>query len=160
MALPFGVGAAVSYLLYTVIEDAPHAHSFTKYFLFLGVAMAITAFPVLARILTELDLLKTKVGGITISAAAVDDATSWCLLALVISLINAGSGLTALYVFLIGLAYTVFLVAIFRPLYIIALRRCGAFTNDEPSQFAVFLTLAIVFISAFITDAIGKYSKS
>jgi Kef-type K+ transport system membrane component KefB len=69
MALPFGVGVGTSYALYVLIEPPNHTASFTTYFLFLGVAMAITAFPVLARILTELNLLKTKVGSITVSAA-------------------------------------------------------------------------------------------
>lgn len=110
---------------------------------------------VLARILTELELLKTKVGSITISAAAVDDATSWCLLALVISLINAGSGLIALYVFLMGLGYSFFLLFIVRPMFAWLLRRSG---DGTQSHVMMFLALMIVFVSAFITDAIGIHA--
>ncbi|KAI9294849.1 hypothetical protein K502DRAFT_276560, partial [Neoconidiobolus thromboides FSU 785] len=157
MAVPFGCGAAVSYALYNITEPETKTASFGVYLLFLGVAMAITAFPVLARILTELDLLTTPVGSITISAAAVDDATSWCLLALVISLINAGSGLTALYVFLLGVAYTLILIFAIRPLFIKLCVRTGAFENG-PSQFIVFITLTLVFVSAFITDTIGIHA--
>ncbi|KAI9294848.1 hypothetical protein K502DRAFT_304504 [Neoconidiobolus thromboides FSU 785] len=157
MALPFGVGAAVSYGLFHLIEPSDNTTAFSTYLLFLGVAMSITAFPVLARILTELDLLKTPVGSITISAAAVDDATSWCLLALVISLINAGSGINALYVFLMGIGYTLILIFLIRPVFIIIIRRCGAFEGSI-SHFVVFLTLSLVFFSAFITDMIGIHA--
>lgn len=159
MALPFFLGCGSSYILFEFIEPESHRqNSFTSYLLFLGVAMAITAFPVLARILTELNLLKTKVGSITISAAAVDDATSWCLLALVISIINANSNLTALYVFLMGLSYSAFLILIIRPIFIGCLRLCGVFSQDTPSPTSMFFALMLVFISAFITDAIGIHA--
>ncbi|KXN70899.1 hypothetical protein CONCODRAFT_70303 [Conidiobolus coronatus NRRL 28638] len=158
MILPFGLGAAVSYGLYQLVEDPKnHATSFGVYLLFLGVALAITAFPVLARILTELNLLHTEVGSITISAAAVDDATSWCFLALVISLINAGSGLTALYVFLMGCALALVLFIAVRPVLITVLRRMGAF-DGNPSQGAIFIAFMICFISAWITDVIGIHA--
>ncbi|KAJ9057482.1 K(+)/H(+) antiporter [Entomophthora muscae] len=154
MALPFGLGAAVSFGLYHIIEPETNHTPFGTYLLFLGVAMSITAFPVLARILTELGLLLTPVGSITISAAAVDDAASWCLLALVISLINAGTGLNALWVFLMGVGYTLLLVVVVRPGLIYLCRRDGAFESG-PSQNIVFLCLALVFVSAFVTNAIG-----
>lgn len=160
MALPFLLGCGTSYILYQYIEPVSHreSNSFVSYLLFLGVAMAITAFPVLARILTELNLLKTKVGSITISAAAVDDATSWCLLALVISIINANSNLTALYVFLMGVGYSALLIMVIRPIFVWTLRFAGVFNQETPSQVSMFFALMLVFISAFITDAIGIHA--
>ena len=62
---------------------------FTSVALFMGAAMSITAFPVLARILTERNLHKTKVGAIAITCAAVDDVTAWCMLAFVVGVARA-----------------------------------------------------------------------
>ena len=77
--------------------------------------MSITAFPVLARILTELKLLRVDVGIQTISAAAVDDVVAWCLLALVVSFIHAGSDtLLALWIFLTALGYAAFAMTFMR----------------------------------------------
>jgi Kef-type K+ transport system membrane component KefB len=69
--------------------------------LFIGVAMSITAFPVLCRILTELKLLGTPVGMITLASGVGDDVVGWVLLALCVALVNAANGLTALYIILV-----------------------------------------------------------
>ncbi|KAJ1550861.1 K(+)/H(+) antiporter, partial [Nowakowskiella sp. JEL0078] len=83
---------------------------FSSFLVFTGVAMSITAFPVLARILAERKLLGTTVGTSTLSAAAVDDATAWCLLVLVVALIkNPANSIMALYVFLVVVAWGIFL---------------------------------------------------
>uniref|UniRef100_A0A915KGT4 Cation/H+ exchanger domain-containing protein n=1 Tax=Romanomermis culicivorax TaxID=13658 RepID=A0A915KGT4_ROMCU len=104
--LPFLVGVACSYGLYTYLL-VPNVNNvpFMSFMLFTGVAISITAFPVLARILTEKKLLATPVGTTAISAAAIDDAVAWTLLALVISILHAKDQLTALYVFLVASAY-------------------------------------------------------
>ncbi|KAJ2500321.1 K(+)/H(+) antiporter [Coemansia sp. RSA 1972] len=156
IALPFGLGAAVSYALYSILMDS--AGKFVNFLLFCGVAMAITAFPVLARILTERNLLKTTVGSISMSAAAVDDVVSWCLLALVIALTNNSSGLTALYVFLAGLAWVLFVILIVRPVYLGYLRRSGVLSGRDPTQTVLFITFMMVLVSAFYTDAIGIHA--
>ncbi|KAI8053025.1 Sodium/hydrogen exchanger family-domain-containing protein [Syncephalis plumigaleata] len=158
MALPFGVGVAVSYALYQQLDEQYKKSGFGGFLLFCGIAMAITAFPVLARILTELNLLKTHVGSITISAAAVDDAVSWCLLALVIAIVNAGSGIHALYIFLVAIGYVLFLILAVRPAFIRYV--IPRFYNPEvgPSQFIVTIVVVMVFISAFFTDALGIHA--
>ncbi|KAJ1852979.1 K(+)/H(+) antiporter [Coemansia sp. RSA 1822] len=156
IALPFGLGAAVSYALYSILMDS--AGKFVNFLLFCGVAMAITAFPVLARILTERNLLKTTVGSISMSAAAVDDVVSWCLLALVIALTNNSSGLTALYVFLAGLAWVLFVMFAVRPVFLGYLRRSGVLSGRDPTQTVLFITFMMVLISAFYTDAIGIHA--
>ncbi|KAJ1648701.1 hypothetical protein LPJ64_000020 [Coemansia asiatica] len=156
MALPFALGIASSYALYHVLMDG-HGE-FHIFLLFLGVAMAITAFPVLGRILTELNLLKTVVGSTTISSAAIDDVTSWCLLALVIALTNNTSGLTALWALLVGLGWTLFVFFAVKPAYLWYLRRNGCLKGRDPSQTVLFVTFMMVFISAFFTDIIGIHA--
>ncbi|GCB25860.1 K(+)/H(+) antiporter 1 [Aspergillus awamori] len=103
MILPFGLGCAIAYGLYNTFQDEPGTVdiSFATFLLFIGIAMAITAFPVLCRILTELKLLGTNVGVIVLSAGVGNDVVGWILLALCVALVNAGTGLTALWVLLV-----------------------------------------------------------
>src|SRR6185503_12343961 len=84
--LPFLMGTALSLFLYR--DLAPAGTSFNAFALFIGVAMSITAFPVLARILEDRGLTQTQLGSIAITCAAVDDVTAWCILALVIALVK------------------------------------------------------------------------
>ncbi|KAJ1825200.1 K(+)/H(+) antiporter [Coemansia sp. RSA 2671] len=156
IALPFSLGIASSYALYHVLMK--DQGSFVNFLLFLGVAMAITAFPVLARILTEQNLLKTTVGSIAISAAAIDDVVSWCLLALVIALTNNTSGLTALWVLLVGAAWVLFILFAVKPVYLKYLRHTGCLSGRDPPQIVLFVTFMMVLISAFFTDSIGIHA--
>ena len=103
---PFLLGAALTLYLYPrLFNDAPHMR-FTPVALFMGAAMSITAFPVLARILTERNLHKTKVGAVAITCAAIDDVTAWCMLAFVVGVARAEglrpalitAGLSAVYI--------------------------------------------------------------
>ncbi|KAF8950317.1 K(+)/H(+) antiporter [Haplosporangium bisporale] len=155
MALPLGVGAAVSYVLYE--ELGPNTTvGFGQFLLFCGVAMSITAFPVLARILAEQKLLTTKVGFLTICAGAVGDIVAWILLALVVSIINSASRITPLYVVLLSIAWILVLVFIMRPMFIYLIRVTKS--QDEPTQTMMAFTLAVVLISGFITDIIGVHA--
>ncbi|KAI8389338.1 Sodium/hydrogen exchanger family-domain-containing protein [Blakeslea trispora] len=155
MALPFGLGCAVSVGLYRLQND--DTIPFSSFLLFLGVAMAITAFPVLARILAELKLLRTQVGAITMSAGLLNDCVAWVLLALVVALLNSSGGLEALYVFLATAGYSIFLIVVIAPLY----RKLAVYTDSferGPSPLLMFVTLLIVLISAFITDVFGVHA--
>ncbi|KAG0365380.1 K(+)/H(+) antiporter [Gamsiella multidivaricata] len=155
MALPLGVGAAVSYVLYE--ELGPNSTvGFGQFLLFCGVAMSITAFPVLARILAEQKLLTTKVGFLTICAGAVGDIVAWILLALVVAIINSASRITPLYVVLLSIAWILILVFLVRPLIIFLIRVTKS--QDEPSQTMMAFTMAVVLASAFVTDIIGVHS--
>src|SRR2546429_1784440 len=87
IVLPLALGVLLAFGLYA--EHAPSGVRFLPFALFMGASMSITAFPVLARILIERDLLKTKVGAVTIVCAAVDDVTAWCLLAFVVAAVGA-----------------------------------------------------------------------
>ncbi|EON62648.1 hypothetical protein W97_01872 [Coniosporium apollinis CBS 100218] len=158
MALPFGLGAAIAWGLYNRFASEPGTIpiSFGVYMLFIGVAMAITAFPVLCRILTELKLLMTPVGVIVVSAGVGNDVTGWILLALCVALVNAGTGLTALWVLLTCLAYTLFLVYAIRPAFMWILRRTRSL-QDGPSQGIMALTLMLALGSSFFTGVIGVH---
>ncbi|KAG0280232.1 K(+)/H(+) antiporter [Linnemannia exigua] len=155
MVLPLGVGAAVSYVLY---EEMPTENrvGFGQFLLFCGVAMAITAFPVLARILAEQKLLTTKVGFLTICAGAVGDIVAWILLALVVSIINSASRITPLYVVLLSIAWILILVFVIRPLFKYMIKKTKS--EDEPSQTMMAFTMVIVLVSAFVTDIIGVHA--
>ncbi|KAJ5115363.1 hypothetical protein NUU61_001122 [Penicillium alfredii] len=159
MILPFGLGSAISYGLYNEFHDEPGTVpiQFGTYLLFIGIAMAITAFPVLCRILTELKLLGTRVGVIVLSAGVGNDVVGWILLALCVALVNAGSGITALWVLLVCAGYMLFLTFAFRPLFLRFLERTGSLQKG-PSQSVVTLTLLIALASAFFTQAIGVHA--
>lgn len=159
MILPFGLGCAISYGLYHSFHDDPGTKpiAFGTYLLFIGIAMAITAFPVLCRILTELKLLSTRVGVIVLSAGVGNDVVGWILLALCVALVNAGSGITALWVLLVCVAYMLFLTFAFRPLFLRFLEKTGSLQKG-PSQSVVALTLLIALASAFFTQVIGVHA--
>ncbi|KAI4241349.1 MAG: hypothetical protein LQ352_007469 [Teloschistes flavicans] len=158
MALPFGLGCAIAYGLYHQFrtESGLVPISFGTYMLFVGVAMAITAFPVLCRILTELQLLQDRVGVVVLSAGVGNDVIGWILLALCVALVNAGSGISALYVLLTSVAYVLFLVYAIRPLFLWILRKTGSIQNG-PSQPIVGLTVLMILASAFFTGIIGVH---
>lgn len=118
--------------------------------------MQTQAFPVLCRILTELKLLSTPVGIIVLSAGVGNDVVGWILLALCVALVNAGTGITALYVLLTALAYVLFLTFAVRPAFLWLLRRTNSLQNG-PSQSVVALTLLIALASAFFTGVIGVH---
>jgi len=84
---PFCLGAVTALYLYPRLSD--DSVTFTGFALFMGAAMSITAFPVLARILTERGLLRSRLGTLAIACAAVDDVTGWCILAYIVLLVRA-----------------------------------------------------------------------
>jgi len=113
IVIPFGLGIAISRIMYdTLLDDIQP--SFTAFFVFMGTAMSITAFPVLARILKESGLIYSKPGAMVMGAAAVDDACAWCLLILALSIAKAGDMATAGYVFLSVIAMALGLFTIIR----------------------------------------------
>ena len=114
------------------------------------------AFPVLCRILTELKLLQTQVGVVVLSAGVANDVVGWILLALCVAIVNAGSGITALYVLLTCVGYVLFLVYAVRPAFVWLLKRSGSLHNG-PTQSVVALTVLMVFASAFFTGIIGVH---
>ena len=114
------------------------------------------AFPVLCRILTELKLLQTQVGLVVLSAGVGNDVVGWILLALCVALVNAGAGITALYVLLTCVGYVLFLAYGIRPAFLWVLRKTGSIQNG-PTQSVVALTVLMALASAFFTGIIGVH---
>ncbi|KAF3906562.1 hypothetical protein ABW20_dc0107935 [Dactylellina cionopaga] len=161
MILPFGFGAAIAYGLYNEFgqdEGVNTGVNFGVFLLFVGVAFSITAFPVLCRILTELKLLGTNVGVIVLAAGVGNDVVGWILLALTVALVNAGSGITALYVLLSATGYVLFLFFVVKPIFHWYLRRTGNLGSNGPSQSALTITLLMTLCSAWFTDVIGIHA--
>ncbi|KAI0347463.1 hypothetical protein BDW22DRAFT_1404997 [Trametopsis cervina] len=156
LLVPLGLGAALGIPIYHQFVDK--SVNFGYFLLFTAVAIGITAFPVLCRILTELKLLDDPVGAITLAAGVGNDVVGWILLALTVALVNAGSGLTALWVLLTAVGYVIFLLLPVRWGYRWLCVRTGSLENGTPTSTMMTLTLVIVFISAFFTDIIGIHA--
>ena len=151
--VPFLLGTALALFLYQ--DLAPQGTSFNAFALFIGVAMSITAFPVLARILEDRKLSQTYLGTIAITCAAVDDVTAWCILALVIALVKAtGVGISAITIVL-TLIFAAAMFFIVRP-------QLGRVIKDPDSQLhrqrLVPIFLAFFLFCALITETIGIHA--
>ncbi|KAH6892430.1 Sodium/hydrogen exchanger family-domain-containing protein [Thelonectria olida] len=159
MAIPFGCGVALAYGLYNEFGDDPELApiSFAVFALFIGIAIAITAFPVLCRILTALKLLNTNVGVIVLTSGIINDVVGWVLLALCVTLVNSGAGLTTVWILLVSVGYALFLAFAVRPCFMWVLRKTRSLENG-PSEAVVALTILMVFASAFFTSIIGVHS--
>nr|APZ78840.1 cation/H(+) antiporter [Stigmatella aurantiaca] len=152
---PFVLGAGASALWLHRSLSSPEV-PFLSFVLFMGVAMSITAFPVLARILSERGLLQSKVGVISITCAAVDDVTAWCLLAFVVSIVRATSLMEAAGTTLLALLYILFMLLVVRPF----LSRLGArvASKDGLTQNVVAGTLVLLLASSWATELIGIHA--
>lgn len=152
MIIPFGLGFAIAWGIYNQyhIDGSDRPISFGIFGLFIGTALAITAFPVLCRILSELNLLRSNVGVTVLAAGIGNDVTGWVLLALCVALTNNSSGLAALWALLCCIGWTLLLVFVIRPPFLWILRRTGSLQNG-PTQGMVALTLLMVLASAWFT---------
>jgi Kef-type K+ transport system membrane component KefB len=101
--VPFSLAGVLSLVIYPIVSN--NSVSFTAFTLFLGAAMSITAFPVLARIITENNLQNTRLGTLALTCAAVDDVTAWCLLALAIAVTRTNSIAAAIPIIIYSLLY-------------------------------------------------------
>jgi Kef-type K+ transport system membrane component KefB len=151
--LPFAIGGLLAHSLR--IRFAPHGIGSALFILFLGIAMSITAFPVLARILEERGIQSSKLGTIVILCAAVDDVVAWILLAIAVALVGAGGGSFSLTVRLIGLAtYLSVMIGVVRP---IATRLLRSRQSRDLSIELLGVMVAFAFASAAVTDALGVH---
>ncbi|XP_010260095.1 PREDICTED: cation/H(+) antiporter 20 [Nelumbo nucifera] len=162
ISLPFVSGIGVAFVLRKTIDGADEV-GYSQFFVFMGVALSITAFPVLARILAELKLLTTQVGETAMAAAAFNDVAAWVLLALAVALAGNGTGgehkspLVSVWVLLSGVAFVVFMVVVIRPAMRWVARRCSP-EHEAVDEAYICLTLAGVMVSGFMTDLIGIHS--
>jgi Kef-type K+ transport system membrane component KefB len=144
-------GALALYLHERLSNDAVSPFSFA---LFMGTAMSVTAFPVLARLLAERNLLNTSVGVIAISAAAVDDVTAWCLLAFLIATVRA-SAEAPFWLPVAGLAaYLLVTLGIVRPL----LRRTRLAVSSSVGRDSLALLLLFMILSSWTTERLGIHA--
>jgi Kef-type K+ transport system membrane component KefB len=147
---PFLLGTALALFIYPILSssDVP----FTVFALFIGVSLSITAFPVLARILTDRGLHKTRMGTLALACAAVDDVTAWCLLALVVSIAHA-RGSRAILTAALTVAFITLMFVVVRPLvrrWLPALEGPG-----RTSRTGLSVVFAAMLASAMATEYIG-----
>lgn len=154
IVVPFLLGAALALYLYP--QFGPDGVAFSSFTLFMGVAMSITAFPALARILTERRLLRTRVGSVTITCAAVDDVIAWCILAFVVSIVRATALTEAVVTTVLAVVYTLAMLLLVRP-FLARLAARGS-NREGMTQNAVAVTFVLLFVSAWITELIGIHA--
>jgi Kef-type K+ transport system membrane component KefB len=156
IAAPFALGAAASFFVRerdgTLFADGVDG---TTAALYLGAAMSITAFPMLARILFERGLAKSRLGVLTLAAGATDDVIAWCMLAAVLSWTKHDARIAALAIGgAIGFAFVAH--AIVGRFVLAPLARRAERTGASPATIAIVLVL--LFFSAFVTDAVGVHA--
>jgi Kef-type K+ transport system membrane component KefB len=153
IVVPFLLGSALALWLYPRLS-APGV-PFTVFALFIGVSMSVTAFPVLARILADRGLSEYRIASMALACAAVDDVTAWCLLAFVVSIVQAQPGRALFTVGLTG-AFIVSMLTVVRPLALRFVRLHETRGRLTGGTFTiVFIAL---FVSAIATEAIGIHA--
>lgn len=149
--LPMLLGVGLALFLYA--SQAPAGVAFSSFALFMGIAMSITAFPVLARILDERGMSKTPLGTASIACAAVDDVTAWCLLAVVVAIARSSGIAPAFLTIGLALAFVGFMLLVVRPW----VDRTLAKTKLQ-GRTIMAGTLVFAFAAAWITEVIGIHA--
>jgi Kef-type K+ transport system membrane component KefB len=153
--VPFVSGFLLAFYLYPRLSD-PRVN-FIGFALFMSIAMSITAFPVLARILTERNLLRTSVGAVAITCAAVDDVTAWCVLAGIIMIVRASNLTLPLWVTVFGFGVFVLLMlsVVRRALQKLtaAYKEQGSLSHDRLA-----VILLVVLASGWVTEFLGVHA--
>jgi len=150
---PFLLGAALA--LYLFPRLGSDSGRFSAFALFMGASMSITAFPVLARILTERGIYKTRLGAVTLTCAAIDDVTAWCMLAVVVAIARAGGTTSALLTIGLSVVFIGFMLFLVRP----ALARVARYYDEQGLRGGMLAMIFIgVLLSALATDRIGIHA--
>ncbi|MGH9399786.1 MAG: cation:proton antiporter [Thermoanaerobaculia bacterium] len=154
IVVPYFLGVVLSLYLYR--ELAPAGVTFLAFALFMGIAMSITAFPVLARILSERRLTNTPLGSTAITCAAINDVTAWSILAVVVAAFGARGLAAALPVIALTLAFIAAMIWLVQP----RLVRLFARRGEVPLAGGMAMTGALLFllVSALATQAIGIHA--
>ena len=151
---PFALGIGLAYFVY--FKFAPEGVAFLPFALFMGIAMSITAFPVLARIVQERGIHKTKLGAIVITCAAADDITAWCILAAVIAIVKAGTFVSSLYIIGMAVVYVLTMLFVVKPF----LKKIGELyaTKNSLNKPVVAIFFLTLIISSYTTEIIGIHA--
>ncbi|RWR76795.1 cation/H+ antiporter 20 [Cinnamomum micranthum f. kanehirae] len=162
ISLPFLCGICMAFLFRKTVSGVAEV-GYGQFLVFSGVALSITAFPVLARILAELKLLTTPVGETAMAAAAFNDVTAWVLLALAVAISGSDasghhkSPLVSVWVLVSGVFFVVFMLVAVRPVMRWLVRRSSS-ENEGMDEACIVVTLAGVLLSGFMTDLIGIHA--
>lgn len=153
IVVPFLLGATLALWLYPSLS--PAGVSFTNFSLFLGLSLSVTAFPVLARILTDRGIQRSQLGVVALACAAIDDVSAWCLLAVVVGIVRSTA---ANSLFTIGLtaAYIAFMAFVVRPVAVKLVRRAELVERAGAGTTAIVFVALLV--SALVTEAIGIHA--
>ncbi|MDL2277571.1 cation:proton antiporter [Parabacteroides sp. OttesenSCG-928-G07] len=152
--VPFFLGMLVAFYMYTDYADP--STPFISFALFIGIAMSITAFPVLARIIQEKGLTRSHLGTVTLASAANGDITAWCLLAVVVAIAQAGSMLSAIYNIMFSVLYLVIMFLVLRPF----MRMIGQIYNNKEviDKGLVALMFLVLIVSSYCTEILGLHA--
>ncbi|MGY1743216.1 MULTISPECIES: cation:proton antiporter domain-containing protein [unclassified Blastococcus] len=159
IVLPFALGVLLATLLharhdvFTDADGATQAIEFAGFALFMGVAMSITAFPVLARILAERGMHKIPTGVLALACAAVDDVLAWALLAVVVAVVAAGSVTGVFLIICYSVIFALVMFLVVKPLLSLLVSRYERFGQLTPEMLAV--VLIGILGSAWVTEQIG-----
>ena len=154
--VPFVLGVAITYPLKRLFDPSMQADLLPSA-LFMGAAMSVTAFPVLARIVTERNLQRTEEGGLAIAAAAIDDVLAWSMLAVVVAFApNSGGASSPIWVLLLAVLYVAFMWLVVRPF----LTRVQAvfLRQDDVTPGILAVLLLTLLLSSFATELVGVHA--
>ncbi len=149
IVLPFALGSVLA--LWLARGGNHHVMGRVSFVLFIGAAMSVTAFPVLARILSDRGMQRTRVGSLALAAAAVDDVVAWCLLALVVAISGIGTGMQ--WRVILAVPYAVVMLFAVRPLLRTLLNRYRDAQTLTPTVLAIVLVGLLV--SSYATEWMG-----
>lgn len=156
IACAFGLGVLVAVFLYPHHDTvAGHHISFTTFATFMGAAMSVTAFPVLARIITDRQLGHTRVGTLALASAAVDDILAWCMLAYVSALVTSGSPRDLVQVLSLSAGYVALMFFVVKP---VLARLVGFFAGRRKWRELLVMLASGAFLSAYATTWIGIHA--
>lgn len=152
--VPFFFGMVTAYCVYPSYTDG--SVPFISFALFVGIAMSITAFPVLARIIHEKGMAKSHLGTLALASAANGDITAWCVLAVVIAIAQAGTIISAIYTILFTIIYILFMFYVVRPFMNII---GNLYHNKEVinKAFVTFIFIVLI-ISSYLTEILGIHA--
>ena len=154
IVVPFLLGAALALVLYQSL--APENTAFTPFALFMGIAMSITAFPVLARILKDRGLTQSPLGVQALACASIDDATAWCILAVVIAIVKSSGFAQVLITIGLSFLFIVVMLLLIKPRVESFVER--RVTNSKSSTLTLSSIVAFALACAWFTETIGIHA--
>ncbi len=160
IALPLMLGMGWALITHSFLEsNASLPVPRLGFVLFMGVAMSVTAIPVLGRVMMELNITRTRLGAVTISAAAVDDACGWILLATISSIVRAEFDLwVSVRMILETVGFAAIMFWGVRPPMKAFIRTALRHDNGDLSPTSLAVVLVVMFLAAIATSTIGIFA--